>query len=73
VIPRQSATWRTLLDCHCAEAQAWRTLFRMSSWSEAMSKERKSTREAKKKPTKTLTEKRAAKKAKKDARGFPMQ
>lgn len=34
-----------------------------------MSKERKSNREAKKKPEKTLTEKRAAKKAKKDSRG----
>ena len=34
-----------------------------------MSKERQSNREAKKKPAKTLTEKRAAKKAKKEGPG----
>ena len=34
-----------------------------------MGKERQSNREAKKKPAKSLTEKRAAKKAKKDSRG----
>lgn len=35
-----------------------------------MGKERQGNREAKKKPAKTLTEKRAAKKAKKESRGF---
>ena len=35
-----------------------------------MGKERQSSREAKKKPAKTLTEKRAAKKAKKASKGF---
>jgi hypothetical protein len=37
-----------------------------------MGKERKTQREAKKQPAKTLTEKRAAKKAKKDNRGTPI-
>jgi len=35
-----------------------------------MGKERQSNREAKKKPARTLSEKRAAKKAKKDSPGF---
>lgn len=35
-----------------------------------MSKERQNSRESKKKPAKTLTEKRAAKKAKKVSKGF---
>ena len=38
-----------------------------------MGKERQSNREAKKKPAKSLTEKRAAKKAMKDSKGFSMQ
>lgn len=35
-----------------------------------MGKERQSNREGKKKPARTLTEKRAAKKAKKETKGF---
>jgi hypothetical protein len=37
-----------------------------------MSKERQSNREAKKKPARTLAEKRAAKKAKKESRGLSL-